>query len=129
MQLILARDRLTPLVGLLIGLLIAAGSGASGSVAKDNPVDAPDWAPAGITDPVLHLFTPASGAFFAQTAQTFLRSDDGGGTWRPVSLAPATTILTVDPSDHTILFAEDAVGGYKSSDDAATWRLILASGC
>ncbi len=45
-----------------------------------------------------------------------------------MSLGPATGILNVAPTDHTILYAAGPDGVYKSSDDAASWKLIFASG-
>lgn len=89
---------------------------------------------------VVQFFTPASGALFAlrsafiasPTAETLLRSDDGGATWRPVDLPPRPTgdyerrAVAVHPLDHSVLFATGAEGLYKSDDDAASWRLVLA---
>jgi photosystem II stability/assembly factor-like uncharacterized protein len=120
--------RLTSFSVILLALLIAADVGAIAARAQDDSADGLDWGLTGLSDPVVRLFTPASGAFFAQTAMTFLRSDDGGSTWRSVSLGPATTILNVDPNDHTILFAAGPDGVYKTSDDAATWQLIFPYG-
>ena len=88
--------RLTSFSVILLALLIAADVGAIAARAQDDSADGLDWGLTGLSDPVVRLFTPASGAFFAQTAMTFLRSDDGGSTWRSVSLGPATTILNVD---------------------------------
>jgi hypothetical protein len=87
---------------------------------------APDWMATSITEPVKQLFAPASGALFAGMASgAFERSDDGGTSWRSVALGPATAIATVDPTDHTVLFATGPAGVYKSADDAASWNLVL----
>ena len=87
---------------------------------------------------VVRFFTPASGALFAvrshsvpsPTSVQLLRSDDGGASWRTVELPPAADrnerrAVTVDPRDHTVLYASGAEGLYKSDDDAASWRPIL----
>lgn len=119
--------RLTSLSMLFLALLTATDAGAITARAQADSVDH-DWTLTGLGDPVVRLFTPASGAFFAQTAETLLRSDDGGSTWRSVSLGPATSILNVDPTDHTILYAAGPDGVYKSNDDAASWKLIFTYG-
>jgi photosystem II stability/assembly factor-like uncharacterized protein len=85
---------------------------------------AADWELTGLTEPVLRLFTPTSGAFFAQTAQAFWRSDDAGLTWQQVPLGPASTILAVDPTNHSVLYAAGSAGVYQTRDDATTWQLI-----
>ena len=71
------------------------------------------------------LFTPASGAFFAETSDDTLRSDDGGATWRPLPLPPAHADdptwrrgFTIDPADHTHMFA----GTWVTHDDGANWK-------
>lgn len=92
------------------------------------PMDSPDWELTGLSVPTLRLFTPSSGVLFAQTATELLRSDDGGETWGPVPLGPATRILTVDPVQHTVLYAAGPDGVYKTTDDAVSWALILAYG-
>ena len=79
------------------------------------------------------LFTPASGAFLALTgAHELFRSEDAGAGWRQVNLPPLghgdvpdERVVSVDPTDHQIVYASGADGLYQSSDDAATWRLIL----
>ena len=118
--------RLNSLTIVVLALLAANASTISARAPKDSVNH--DWILTGLGDPVVRLFTPTSGAFFAETANAFLRSDDGGSTWRSVSLGPATSILNVDPTDHTILFAAGSDGVYKSSDDAASWKLIFAYG-
>lgn len=88
---------------------------------------------------VIRFFTPASGALFAlrsasvasAMSESLLRSDDGGGNWRTVDLPPGPLgeytrrAVTVDPLDHTIVYASGAEGLYKSDDDAASWRVML----
>jgi photosystem II stability/assembly factor-like uncharacterized protein len=80
------------------------------------------------------VIAPASGALFVvgQDAGSVLRlhrSDDGGGSWRPVSLPPpaagSAQVVAVDPSDHTTIYATGADGLYKTDDDAASWRVLL----
>jgi photosystem II stability/assembly factor-like uncharacterized protein len=86
----------------------------------------PDWIATPITVPAKQLFAPSSGALFAATDDGALqRSDDGGVSWRAVPLGPATQIATVDPTNHTILFATGPTGVYRSTDDAASWSLVL----
>src|SRR5690349_2481662 len=115
---------------LLAGLVLAALA-APGQLAAQTPVG--DWQPTGIVDgAVLELQAPDSGSFFAavqhgegQTATyQYLRSDDGGETWRPVPLEHLGR-LRVHPADHTIQYAQNDQGLYRSSDDGATWQLIL----
>jgi len=93
--------------------------------ALTNP---PDWELTGLTEPALRLFTPSTGVLFAQTARELMRSDDAGDSWGPVSLGPATQLLSSDPTQHTILYAAGPSGVYKTTDDAVTWAPILAYG-
>lgn len=86
---------------------------------------AADWETTGLTEPVLALYTPASGAFFARTATGTMRSDDGGDTWRPVPLPPNTRLAAADPASQAVLYAEGAAGLYRTTDDAANWQLVL----
>ena len=93
------------------------------------------WSPTSLTGPVKRLYTPASGALFARTANGLMRSDDGGTSWSPVSLPAAapvpgmppgwTRAFVVDPVDHTRIYVATAEGVHKTEDDAASWRLIL----
>jgi photosystem II stability/assembly factor-like uncharacterized protein len=97
-----------------------------------------DWEQLGPPDRgIARLFTPVSGALFARSStfagaipsergiRTLLRSDDAGETWRELALPPRPVGgLTVDPTDHTVLYAYGAEGIYKSDDDAASWRLV-----
>jgi photosystem II stability/assembly factor-like uncharacterized protein len=113
-------------IALLAALLIW---GAGGGVEAQGGPSA-DWEPTGLGTPVLELFTPASGAFFATTRDALLRSEDAGATWAPVTLPspPAgrrEPSVAVDPTNHAVLYAAGAGGLYKSSDDAATWALLL----
>jgi photosystem II stability/assembly factor-like uncharacterized protein len=108
---------------------LALASDVTASRARPpTPTDAPDWELTSPAEPALRLFTPSSGVLFAQTATELLRSDDDGDTWGPVSLGPATRLLSSDPIQHTILYAAGPSGVYKTTDDAVTWALILAYG-
>ena len=90
---------------------------------------APTWTQTTLTEPVLRLFTPSSGALFARTATSLHRSDDAGQSWRAVSL-PATPDqdadgIVVDPTNHATIYLAAADGIYKTDDDAASWRIVL----
>jgi photosystem II stability/assembly factor-like uncharacterized protein len=122
------RSLIASLVALAL-LSLALTSEVTGSRAlAQAPTDPPDWELTGLTEPALRLFTPSSGVLFAQTATALMRSDDAGDTWGPVSLGPATRLLSSDPIQHTILYAAGPSGVYKTTDDAVTWALILAYG-
>jgi photosystem II stability/assembly factor-like uncharacterized protein len=114
-------SRMQTLLGLTIVLLIATQS----SVRQASADDLPEWELTPLAEPALRLFTPASGAFFAQITRAFMRSDDGGDIWQQVSLGPADTILEVDPTNHSVLYAAGPNGIYRTRDDASTWTLIL----
>jgi len=93
--------------------------------ASAQPPTEPAWELTALHQPVHRLFTPASGAFLASTKSGFFRSDDGGTTWTSVSLPDAAYKVVADPLDHTTLYAAADGGLYKTSDEAATWALIL----
>src|SRR5262249_3262339 len=79
-------------------------------------------------EPVLELFTPASGAFFARTQDALQRSDDGGVSWATVALpGPLGGAVTVDPTNHTTIYAAGPGGVYKTPDDAASWFHVFAT--
>jgi photosystem II stability/assembly factor-like uncharacterized protein len=92
---------------------------------------AADWELTGLTEAAIRLFTPWSGALFAQTREGLHRSDDAGTTWRAVTLPPATDATTlrqgiaVDPNNHMVVYVAGRAGVYRSVDDAATWNLVL----
>jgi photosystem II stability/assembly factor-like uncharacterized protein len=95
--------------------------------AMDDPPAA--WQPTPLAAETLELFTPASGALFARTPAGLQRSDDAGDTWAPVPLPPpparrGNRWVTVDPTNHTVLYAAGADGLYRTTDDAASWQLI-----
>src|SRR5579859_228025 len=112
-----------PLVLLALAVLLLIATQSSARPANGEAV--PEWELTPLAEPVLRLFTPSSGAFFAQTAQALMRSDDAGDSWQPVSLGPAETILEVDPTNHQVLYAAGPNGIYRTRDDASTWSLIL----
>jgi BNR/Asp-box repeat len=106
-------------------MLVMVPGGGMGIAAQDLPGDS-DWALTGLVDAVLRVFAPADGVLFASTAVGAQRSDDGGATWSAVPLPTGATLAAADPIDHSILYAVGLGGLYKTSDDAATWRLVLA---
>ena len=61
----------------------------------------------------------------AATPSGFLRSNDGGGTWRlAASKLPGVTphALTVMPSNDLVLFATTTGGLFRSDDQGTSWR-------
>ena len=105
------------------------GGPSPGGHAQEAPPDAKApadaWVLSGPGGPISQLFTPSSGALFAANASSLFRSDDGGATWRQITLPPSSYLVEVDPTDHTVLYAAGAEGLYKSGDDAASWTLVL----
>src|SRR4051812_31123947 len=94
-----------------------------------------DWEQTGLAEKTTLLFTPASGAFYAGRydlndgrnafwLSMFKRSDDAGDTWHDVSVLPETSLLTVDPTDHQIIFAIAGSSLYKSTDGGDSWTTI-----
>jgi photosystem II stability/assembly factor-like uncharacterized protein len=89
------------------------------------------WQNLGLKGYTYRLLTPPSGALFAQQVGGVFRSDDAGATWARVNLPPrgappnAGLVFTLDPTNHTIMYANGAQGVYKSINDAASWSLIL----
>jgi len=121
--------RLGVAVAVVLGAL-GALPGASRASAQAAPATASavQWSQTSLTEPIKRLYTPASGAFFAQTAAGLARSDDGGTTWHTVSL-PAAPVdrpgaIVVDLTNHATIYLAAADGIYKTADDARSWTLI-----
>ncbi|HLZ29422.1 MAG TPA: hypothetical protein VKV73_19060 [Chloroflexota bacterium] len=93
-----------------------------------SPTETGTFSQVDLGAPVSRLFTPSSGAFFAQTNQALMRSDDAGATWVPVSLPGSSHILAIDPTNHQVLYAAGPDGVYVSRDDATSWNRVLAYG-
>ena len=111
----------------LVTALAVSLSLSSGLQARANPYAS--WEQlAGVPGPVMRIFTPTSGALFAQTDRGLFRSDDGGDSWRPVALPDgvlATTgSIVVEPRDHTTLYVVSAEGLLRTIDDGASWSVI-----
>ena len=86
---------------------------------------------------VVDVFAPSSGALLAATElneppidRGLWRSDDGGRSWRPLSLPPggedSRTTITVDPTDHTVAYARVHGVLYRTTDDAPSWQPLTA---
>jgi photosystem II stability/assembly factor-like uncharacterized protein len=88
--------------------------------------EAVGWELTGLHEPVIQLFTPPSGAFFAQTAGGLLRSDDAGATWVPISLPAGTSSVAIDGSTPPALYAGGEGGLSRSTDGGASWTSLLA---
>ncbi|MCC7371541.1 MAG: hypothetical protein IT306_24185 [Chloroflexi bacterium] len=88
--------------------------------------------------PAVRLFAPTSGALLARTVSGLLRSDDGGMTWRAVSLPPQTqrpsaierANAIVDPTNHDVMFAAMAMSAtepeelFRTTDGGQTWTKL-----
>jgi hypothetical protein len=123
---------------LSLGLALLAGWPASAQQEPDQFEAAPEeWELADLGGSVFQLFTPTTGALFARVLTNdqrwrLMRSDDAGLTWRAVDLPPQPPepqrlelSVAVDPTNHQVVYASGAKGLYKSTDDAASWKLIL----
>lgn len=76
------------------------------------------------------LLTPKSGALFARDSYDVYRSEDAGATWARVSLPPAPSMkkrlqFDLDTANHMTMHASGAEGVYGTTNDAATWTLVL----
>lgn len=88
-----------------------------------------DWQLAPLGGPVLRLFARADGAVYARTEDGLFRSANGT-SWGPVGLPPSgvnprTRQVEVDPTGRAALYASGEGGLYKSTDDGASWSLLL----
>lgn len=102
-------------------------TGAAPAVATRS-AEAGAWTLVGPTGGVGRLFAPASGALFAATDFDLFRSDDGGASWRQVELPPTRRTqrtIAVDPTNHQTIYVESNDGLQRTTDDTASWSLIL----
>lgn len=106
-----------------------AGAMAAVPAAGARTMQAAAWEQLGLATPVTRLFAPASGALFAGTGAELFRSDDAGATWRPVPVPaePRVHAVTVDPTDHRVVYAATSAGLHRSDDEGGSWSLILPS--
>jgi hypothetical protein len=74
------------------------------------------------------LFTPTSGALLARGKEALLRSDDGGVTWRTIAPPPETSVATVSPTDHQLLFSAGEGGVFRSADGGDNWERVSELG-
>ena len=106
-----------------LALLVSApGAAASGHESAGQA----DWELTGAPAPVRRLVTGAGGTLFAATSTAFVRTADGGDTWRPVSTGPAATVLAVDPTNDLVLYGAAGDGVYRSTDGGGSWQRILS---
>jgi photosystem II stability/assembly factor-like uncharacterized protein len=110
----------------LLTLALMVGTVRSGEAKAQGVVPAA-WELTSLGGPVLQLFTRADGALYARTETGLFRGDDARTSWAPVGLPPvgAARQVEVDPTDRAVLYASGAGGLYKSTDDGATWFLLL----
>jgi photosystem II stability/assembly factor-like uncharacterized protein len=116
-------------LGFGVGAPVPNASGASVAwAAQDEPVFG-SWEQIDFDQTIVRFIAPTSGALFIDASLGGLRrSDDGGTNWRAVSLPPGADNATVDPTDHTVLYASAGRELFRSLDDAATWQPITPSG-
>ena len=116
-------------LGVAVALVLAVvGVAIGATTAAAQATSQVEWSMANVGGPVRRLYTPKSGAFFAQTTDGLARSDDGGATWRAVELpAPPVDVpgaIVVDPTNHATIYLAAADGLYKTADDGRSWRLL-----
>jgi len=76
------------------------------------------------------LWTPASGAFLANSEAGAVRSDDGGLTWRRLPTPPAleakpVSIWDVNSMDHRVYYVSaEANSLFRTADDGVSWSQI-----
>lgn len=111
-----------------LGLALLAVAAALGLGADRAPLSVAlhqGWERTGLTEPVVELWTPTSGAFLARTPDELLRSDDAGQTWRALPLPTDARRVVVDPTSHQVLYADGVQGLYRSTDEGASWQVVL----
>src|SRR4051812_8970476 len=104
-------------VALSLALGFGPGSPQTGTAQEVLPAA---WEPLpGVSGFVLDVITPSGGALLALSTDGLYRSDDGGGSWREVSLTARTPntqpLATVDPTNHDVIYARGTDGLSKST--------------
>ena len=74
------------------------------------------------------LYTPPSGALLASTSNGLIRSDDAGETWRTIERPEGTSIISVSPTDHDLLYAAGRAGVLRTEDGGASWQRVSEQG-
>ena len=86
------------------------------------------WRQIGPSADIKRLFTPTSGALYAQSADALYRTDNIGERWTKVALPePRRTgaAVEVDPTNHDIIYAESNEGLQQTLDGGTTWTTIV----
>jgi hypothetical protein len=119
------------------------GSGHPGSVRDDPPflglIESRDagnsWRPISLRGDVdFHVLEALGeivygfGSDFETREARFLRSDDGGRSWRRLSPPEALTGLAIDPRDPRHIVALGEQRGYVSRDGGSRWRPLPIPG-
>lgn len=141
-------DRVANLYQDTMGFTVAGpdhflGSGHPGSVADDPPFlgliesrnAGQEWKPISLRGQVdFHVLEAAGktvygfGSDFESREARFLRSDDGGRSWKRLAPPESLAGLAIDPTDSRHIVALGEERGWVSRDGGETWRPLSVPG-
>jgi hypothetical protein len=87
-----------------------------------------DWEQLSLAGPAHRLYTPAGGDVFVRTQAGLFRSSDSGTTWTAVNLPPSPTLVDIDPTNASVMYAGGSGSLFKTTNGGSSWTPVLATG-
>jgi photosystem II stability/assembly factor-like uncharacterized protein len=83
-----------------------------------------DWEQLSLAGPAHRLYTLAGGDVFVRTQAGLFRSSDQGTSWTAVNLPPSPTLVDIDPTNRSVMYASGSGALYKTTNAGAAWTPV-----